>query len=123
MSNKTAAEIEELDKRKSLIDIKAIAGLHSSMPPAASGRETPDGDDVTRVPARELRERTFFEIVFEELAHQILLLPRMRSILRMTRVEASSFMSGTARDSGTHARSFDSAGSMAIASGDQVRAT
>lgn len=52
-SNKTAAEIEELDKRKSLLDIKAIAGLQPTTPQPASGRETPEITDVKRVTVRE----------------------------------------------------------------------
>ena len=52
-SSKTAAEIEELDKRKSLIDIKAIAGRQPSTSPAASGRETPEVNDAKRVTVRE----------------------------------------------------------------------
>ena len=52
-SNKTAAEIEELDKRKSLIDIKAIAGLQSSTPPADTGRDPPEVANAKRVEVRE----------------------------------------------------------------------
>lgn len=52
-STKTDAEIEELDKRKSLMDIKAIAGLQPATPPVTSGRETPEVVEARRVTVRE----------------------------------------------------------------------
>lgn len=58
-SGKTAAEIEELDKRKSLIDIKAIARLQSSSPQPPSDRETPD--EARRAIAAESEAHTNVE--------------------------------------------------------------